>query len=664
MHIVAECAACRARFKTPLQYSGARVRCPGCSTPVTLAHLTVTALPDGAVAAAAESPTAVSSKKASRRGKRRLLAALAAAALIAAAVIWPDPGFPKLNLRAEVSAAEESGAQKPKPAVPEVESIPVISRPELRDYAAEEFFLDAPPAAVAAVAAAAVAPAAQPAPSYATFDGWLQDIEAAKAKAAAEKKNILVFFHFDDELSGEMVEDVFFQEEFHKKTDGKFVLVLCDVVESREPRVKIENASRNRKLAERFHLESYGGPMTVLVDPQGQPYGFDVYIGGGHRRFFEDIAPYDDQLAERDEIFAEIAEAKDADKVAAIGRGFTFLQDCGLASHYDATLDQWLAFTRTADTEGKVAEELFAYHWMMKCAEFRVSSSALLNLFRYATVNQLLAELEQWKKDRPFKDHDREATLYMYAGGLLAAVGRNQDAVRWVEAGIALEPEDPELAVQLQRALFGVQNITGMGSGFVVSSDGHVLTNYHVVEGASRLMVQLPGRKEQVAAYVVAKDEKRDMALLKIRLPKEQLPAITVSAGNMNRGARVGAFGFPSSDITGSGLKLTTGIISATADYTLNKMLLLDCRVNPGNSGGPLCDTRGRVVGMVTAKSMSGGQLDSYGMALPGKDLDAFLQQHLPGYTATQDASDENRQEWEEIDQKVSQSVVMVIQKG
>ena len=89
-------------------------------------------------------------------------------------------------------------------------------------------------------------------------------------------------------------------------------------------------------------------------------------------------------------------------------------------------------------------------------------------------------------------------------------------------------------------------------------------------------------------------------------------------------------------------------------------MLLLDCRVNPGNSGGPLCDTRGQVVGIVTAKSISDAKVDSYGMAVPAAEVVKFLAAHVPDYVAA-DSSSDATQEWDAVDRKVSPSVVMIV---
>ncbi len=200
------------------------------------------------------------------------------------------------------------------------------------------------------------------------------------------------------------------------------------------------------------------------------------------------------------------------------------------------------------------------------------------------------------------------------------------------------------------------------GTGFVVHPDGYLLTNRHVVQGPGRLMVRLPDNDELVPATVVAEDARRDIALIKMSLPAgSRLPTLQMSAQNVSRGADVAAFGFPLGDALGSHLKLTTGVISSLPDASNEHMLLLDCTVNPGNSGGPLCDKRGEVVGMVTAKSIAAYGIDSYGMAIPSTDLKQFLDRNLPGDAAPVVPNADTPMDWQQVDHSVSPAILMVL---
>ncbi len=189
-----------------------------------------------------------------------------------------------------------------------------------------------------------------------------------------------------------------------------------------------------------------------------------------------------------------------------------------------------------------------------------------------------------------------------------------------------------------------------------------MLTNYHVVEGPGHLVVMSPDGKQQIPAKVLAQDKERDIALLQVE--SELLADVAVldlAQGQIGRGKPVAAFGYPLGTDFGAGLKLTTGVVSALPEAVNDDLILLDCRVNPGNSGGPLCDKHGKVVGMVTAKSLASERVDSYGMALPAETLVDFLTTNLPGYSYTEPASSSDQLEWDQVDRQVSPSVLMVM---
>jgi len=144
----------------------------------------------------------------------------------------------------------------------------------------------------------------------------------------------------------------------------------------------------------------------------------------------------------------------------------------------------------------------------------------------------------------------------------------------------------------------------GVGSGFVLSSDGFVMTNAHVVDGADEVIVTLPDKRE-FKAKVVGADKRTDVAVLKI--DAKQLPAVAV--GEVSRvkvGEWVMAIGTP----FGLENTVTAGIVSAKARDTGEEIRFIqtDVAVNPGNSGGPLINMRGEVVGINSQiLSRSGG---------------------------------------------------------
>jgi serine protease Do len=153
----------------------------------------------------------------------------------------------------------------------------------------------------------------------------------------------------------------------------------------------------------------------------------------------------------------------------------------------------------------------------------------------------------------------------------------------------------------------------GLGSGFIISEDGYVVTNNHVVDKAEDIQVVLEGG-DKYQAKVIGKDPKTDMALLKIE-PKGKLPAVTF--GNSDKlaiGDWVIAIGNP----FGLGHTVTAGIVSAKGRVlgfgNYDDFIQTDAPINPGNSGGPLFNLEGQVVGVNTAVA-AGGQ--GIGFAIP-----------------------------------------------
>jgi putative serine protease PepD len=164
---------------------------------------------------------------------------------------------------------------------------------------------------------------------------------------------------------------------------------------------------------------------------------------------------------------------------------------------------------------------------------------------------------------------------------------------------------------------------TATGSGFVIDHAGHILTNAHVVNGASKITVQLGNGSASTAvpAQVVGKDESTDIALLKVSVPSDQLhPLALGDSSDVKVGDPVVAIGNPFAlDRTA-----TAGIVSALqrqikapSGFTINNVIQTDAAINPGNSGGPLIDAGGRVVGINSQiESQSGGNV-GIGFAVP-----------------------------------------------
>ncbi|HKR01144.1 MAG TPA: trypsin-like peptidase domain-containing protein [Pyrinomonadaceae bacterium] len=169
--------------------------------------------------------------------------------------------------------------------------------------------------------------------------------------------------------------------------------------------------------------------------------------------------------------------------------------------------------------------------------------------------------------------------------------------------------------------IFGdIQEGSGSGSGSVIDDQGHILTNYHVIEGAQKLTASLGGDKTY-PARVIGGDPDTDLAVIKIDAPREQLTIVPL--GDSDRlvvGQKVLAIGNP----FGFDRTLTTGVISglqrpirARNGRPIEGAIQTDASINPGNSGGPLLDSHGRMIGINSQILSPSGASAGVGFAIP-----------------------------------------------
>jgi serine protease Do len=177
----------------------------------------------------------------------------------------------------------------------------------------------------------------------------------------------------------------------------------------------------------------------------------------------------------------------------------------------------------------------------------------------------------------------------------------------------------------------GFQNIpsTGVGSGIVLTADGYILTNKHVVTGSQSLTVELADGR-QFPATIVKESEDKDLALIKVDATGLS-PATIGDSASLQVGETTVAIGSPLGTFTES---VTKGILSATGrtitvqdettgrPVTLTGLLQTDAAINPGNSGGPLLDDTGKVIGINTAVSTDAQGL---GFAIPIADAASLI---------------------------------------
>ena len=171
----------------------------------------------------------------------------------------------------------------------------------------------------------------------------------------------------------------------------------------------------------------------------------------------------------------------------------------------------------------------------------------------------------------------------------------------------------------------------GVGSGFIVDSKGYILTNQHVVQGATRITVRLQSG-EEFRGTVKGIDEETDVAVVKIDAPRE-LP--TVKLGNSDD-AQVGDWVLAIGSPFGLDQTVTAGIISkkerqAGPSTSFQQFLQTDAAINRGNSGGPLVNMRGEVVGINSQIATSTGDYNGIGFALPSNEASFVYQQIITG---------------------------------
>ena len=211
------------------------------------------------------------------------------------------------------------------------------------------------------------------------------------------------------------------------------------------------------------------------------------------------------------------------------------------------------------------------------------------------------------------------------------------------QAAPAYDPEEQNNIAVYKRVLPSVVNITsttlvfnffygtvpqhGQGSGFILDRAGHVLTNFHVVEGANRGIEVMLSNKRRYAAKVVGTDRVHDLALLQIDAPNLQ-PVTLADSSSLSVGQKVYAIGNP----FGLSGTMTRGIISSIRSIRghdgapIEDAIQTDAAINPGNSGGPLLNSHGEVIGINTMIASNGAdQSSGIGFAIPINTAKAVL---------------------------------------
>jgi serine protease Do len=168
----------------------------------------------------------------------------------------------------------------------------------------------------------------------------------------------------------------------------------------------------------------------------------------------------------------------------------------------------------------------------------------------------------------------------------------------------------------------GREGTDGIGSGFIVSADGLIATNLHVIGEARRLQIEMHDGKTHDVIEVHASDNHLDLALLKINA-KGLKPLPLGDSSQVRQGDPIVAMGAPE----GLGFSIVQGVLSATRDIDGQEMLQVAVPIEKGNSGGPLLDMQGQVLGLLTLKSL---KTDNLGFAMPVNELKKLIETPNP----------------------------------
>lgn len=210
-----------------------------------------------------------------------------------------------------------------------------------------------------------------------------------------------------------------------------------------------------------------------------------------------------------------------------------------------------------------------------------------------------------------------EDIAYIDAAGLDIAERRVIDVYQRVAPSVV----SITTQVMRQSFFFDVVPEEGAGSGFVLDTQGHILTNFHVVQGAQDIEVSFSDQTV-LHADVVGVDPRNDIAVVKVDAGQELLhPVVLGNSATLKVGQRAIAIGNPFGQF---GRTLTTGVISAldrtlqgSDGRTITGIIQTDAAINHGNSGGPLLDSSGRVIGITTAIVSPSGTSAGVGFAVP-----------------------------------------------
>lgn len=261
-------------------------------------------------------------------------------------------------------------------------------------------------------------------------------------------------------------------------------------------------------------------------------------------------------------------------------------------------------------------------------------------------LNELYANAASLPDDR--KSDRNVGWLYMRLFIVDEPGDEGDDAEGDAEREVPEEGDTPKAPDDARRI------VVATGSGFVVDR-GIVVTNRHVADGADGFKLIHPVTRQRLPAVAISVSRTKDLALLKC--PDLDIPSLKLADSLPRLGTEIMVLGFPG-DALGTTLKATRGTITSLPSPPRNPYCFLDAIANPGNSGGPVCDENGTVVGVLTAGTLQHRQ--NYTLAVPSTDLVEFVTGRVEGISIGKPV-EAAAMKWPDVAELASQSTVLIM---
>jgi S1-C subfamily serine protease len=422
------------------------------------------------------------------------------------------------------------------------------------------------------------------------FGDWLQDFNAAKQKAASDKHDIVIFFDASGASGAsddcqEMAAEVFSQSKFTEKIKKKYVLVHIDFPRSDQAKTYVKDPNRNTNLKSQFKVAA--PPAIILTDKDENVLGCqEGYHGmGGVDGFSALLDRWQKGGGELLKLVGSIGDPKRTweEQQEAIENAQKMAKDLGVERFYKLPAPPPETATPPRNVL-YIADEKLKAAWETPVAKPTLS-------YRWVPGNR----------------YAYRVTFRSQADGQQAEI-----------SGASIFSVGPP----------GEQVATG--TGFVVSSRGFLMTCAHVVGEDTKIEVRLEGKSYPKGAFdrgcVYERDRKHDLALVYIgpTKPPTRPPLTLVDSTGVQQAESVWVVGYPIAQVLGNSVKVTQGSVSGFSKEEGRDQIQVDAPVNPGNSGGPLFNGSGDVIGVVNAK-LAHQQISNVGFAVPSSIAQTFL---------------------------------------